>query len=118
MEINAKRITLGSIAGAIILVATTLKSLGLGWADVGWKTPEQHAADIDALRQEFVLESSGAQAETDAFRTEWRCSEWAEDLTDLYEKQQAGDTSQRLKDRIEDLRDRMDQAGCDKYEDY
>lgn len=108
------------VAGISTLAA--IVTLGVAvpqfWSTIGWTTPSWHERDINELRQEFVTASEEADEETREFRKEWRCSEWAEDLEDLYADQRAGDDSQRMRDRIEGLRERMDEAGCDRYEDY
>jgi len=88
------------------------------WSTLGWYSPNRHAADIVVLRAEFVTATEKSKKETEEFRVEWRCSEWAEDLLELYEQRAAGDDSESLRDKIEDLRDKMNEAGCDKYEDY
>lgn len=105
--------------GTVAAVVAIFTSLGVNpWHTVGWYSPSRHAADIAAVRAEFIEASTSSEQETAEFRTEWRCSEWAEDLDDLYEQQESGDDSDRLQDRIDALRERMDDAGCQKYEDY
>ena len=118
MESRSKQLTIGAIVIAGLTVMGYASSAVDAWPKVGWTTPNAHMADLEALRAEFITAAAAADQETKEFRTEWRCSEWAEDLEDAYQQQQAGDTSQRLRDKIEGLRERMDDAGCDKYEDY
>lgn len=88
---------------SLIAVSVGLWNAFEPWPAIGWTTPNQHNKDF---------------AEVEDFRTEWRCSEWAEELANYYQQVETGNDSQQLQDRIEKLRNRMDENACDRWEDY
>ena len=109
------------LLGSAVALLTGLSMVGDAvdaWDKVGWKTPAGHTTDMNELRAEFVAAQQAEKSETEQFRNEWRCSEWAQDLEDLYREQAEGDDSQQMRDKISSLREKMDEAGCDEYEDY
>jgi len=116
MEINARNITLGSIAGGIGLVFGTLKVFGLTWADVGWMPPANHAADIAKLEQRIIELEQDTVTGVKDFRDEWKCDEDAEELIELLKAQRAGDDSVETEERIKALRKRMEDNHCGRFD--
>ncbi len=105
MKINSKQITWGTILttlATIVVLWTTLNP----WPVIGWTTPEQHQADF-----------SETVGEMKAFRDEWKCDEWEEELQSLLEQQRIGDTSVKTERRIEKLHHAIDKLDCGRFEE-
>lgn len=117
MELSGKHVTLGSIAGGLTLVFGTLKVFGLGWADVGWLPPASHAEDIAALEQRIAELETDTVTGVKEFRDEWKCDEYAEELIDLLRRQRAGDNSVETEERINQLREKMQDTDCNRFDD-
>lgn len=98
---NMKMLTIaGSALGILAAAGTTGK---IYWPQFGWETPNQHAADMDLLRD---------------FRDEWRCDEMEEALLELLEAEKAGDDSVETAHKIERIRKKMDEIDCSRFEDF
>lgn len=104
-------------AAALVMVATTV---GLWtsldpWAKIGWKTPDGHQEDIVALEEEIEAQIENTRVGLQIFRDEWTCHGWFKELTELYAKTDAGNSSQRLRDQITALRLKMDSRKCERF---
>lgn len=90
----------GTVLGVLTAAGTTGT---LYWDRFGWETPDQHAADMDLLRE---------------FRDEWRCDEMEEALLELLEEQHAGDDSVETQHKIDRIRKKMEKIDCSRFEDF
>jgi len=109
-------------ASAILGVIATLAAIGTAgnqfWPTIGWTTPNAHAADVERLASEA---EDATQEILDAIKEsqdEWKCDEYDEELTDLLEKQEAGDDSIELERTIEKIREAMQRRDCARFEDF
>ncbi len=109
---------MGSLIATAGLVVTFIANFGSPWDAIGWVTPNSHASDLELIRAEFVTTIESEKTATEEFRTEWRCSRWADDLDELYEELRQYPDSRQIRDRIDSLRERMDENDCDRWEEY
>lgn len=103
----------GSIAllGGVVTIWATVP-----WADVLPTTRAQHLADMETLRAEYEVSLQEHEKGVDMFYRNWKCDEWFEELDELLEKKEAGDESLKLEERIQRLRDKIDENNCSEFE--
>ena len=114
MATRSKNMTIGAIViGAIAVMGYASNALE-AWPKVGWTTPETHAADLEALREEAV-------GEVKAFRDEWKCDEWDEELREKLREQDRvadhGDNDPDLDEDIRRLREKMSKLDCSRFDE-
>lgn len=104
--------------GALVIAAFALLGYASdavdAWPKVGWTTPSRHEADLEAVRAEAV-------GQVKAFRDEWKCDEWDEELREKLREQDRladqGEDDPDLDEDIRRLRDKMKKLECDRFDD-
>lgn len=114
-------VTVGLMA-AVLAVITGSIAL---WPQVGWQTPNNHQADIDAVAHtneiQTVLDavkqvSTTITIQVETNRDEWWCDEEQESLDDLITEQDNGNRTTALAQDIMDQRKRMDETKCFRFD--
>lgn len=107
MSINLKSKLVGGILAA--LGGTTAAGVTVydRWDEFGWTTPSQHDQDM--------LEAVG---EVKDFRDEWKCDEYDEELLELKRDQAAGDDSVDTQHTIEQIKEKMRELECSRFDDF
>ena len=93
------------ISAVAVVVSLTVGATTL-WPQVGWETPNQHAADY-----------AGIVSDISNFRDEWKCDEYEEELLELLKRQATGDTSIETARKVERLKNKIDELNCQRFED-
>lgn len=111
---TGNKVTVGALAIAAIGLMGYASNAVEAWPKVGWTTPNTHEADIAALREETV-------GEVKAFRDEWKCDEYDEELRILLREQDRladeGENDPDLDEDIRRLREKMEKLDCGRFDD-
>ena len=104
------------IDGKVALIAGIV-AIGTGfnvfWSTFGWITPNGH----DEIEATNAAQFQSVSLQQKAFRDEWYCDEVKEGLTDMLEKQDAGDTSATLAQEISEERMKFTDTDCHRFDD-
>ena len=97
--------TISGVGGVLAIIAAAYSL----WPSFGWMTPNSHAADIDQ-----------AVGDIRAFRDEWKCDEWDEELLDLQKELAAATEARRIEiqHEIDKLKQKMLKTDCSRFEDF
>jgi len=109
------------LAWGVGIVVSSLSAISLTialWASVGWTTPAQHKADIDAMIATRMVSEKNVIDAIKESRDEWKCDEYEEELIDALHEQEDGDNSVELRRLIEKIKKKMDTLNCDRFEDF
>lgn len=113
METKTKMTTGILVVGAISVMGYASQALE-AWPKVGWTTPNSHERDLAELRAETV-------GEVKAFRDEWKCDEWDEELREKLREQDRladqGTNDPDLDEDIRRLREKMRKLDCNRFDD-
>lgn len=109
---SAKNWGIGTVVAVLGLIGA---AQAVDWEPLIPMTRASHAADMAALEASYKLEMEAVSEGIDKFYANWQCDEWIEELDDLLDKQRVDDSPQ-LAERIQRLRDKIDENDCDRFE--
>lgn len=133
ITIGNKEYSLLKVAGAAVAIlagASAVVSYGenisTAWPHIAYKTQAAHDADIAEIYEQHANLENMAEAieralagEVKQFRDEWLCDELDDELGELLDKVQAGNATERDRQRITRIRARIspDNLNCARFED-
>ena len=113
MATRSKQLTIGAAVIAGIAMMGYASDALDAWPKVGWTTPAAHQRDLEELRAEAV-------GEVKAFRDEWKCDEYDEEIREKLREQarlaEQGESDPDLDEDIRRLREKMRKLDCGRFE--
>lgn len=107
---------------AVLGVIATLAGIGTAgsqfWPQVGWTTPNAHAADVEQLSSEAEDAKQQILDAIQESQDEWKCDEYDEELEELLEDVADGDDSIETERTIEKIRRAMERRDCARFDDF